>query len=303
MTLREAGDLPAFPPSVALELVKRACELPDDVGRSLSVWTCAEMARALREAGIVETISPQSVQRILEAQKLKPWRVHHWLSSNVPRDEAFYAQVMVVRDLYTRVLEPHECVLSLDEKTSIQPRTRTTATKPAQPNKVPVRLEHEYLRKGAFNLFAAFNTRTGEVTGIFRRRKRQLEFLELLEKIDAETPAHITKIHLLCDNVSIHKGKVARAWLAAHPRFAIHFTPVHCSWMNQVEQWFSILQRKRLVAPNFKDLDDLEAKLTDFIAAWNREAHPFKWTPASFDKVLAGRAQNLTPAQPGRVAA
>ena len=73
--------------------------------------------------------------------------------------------------------------------------------------------------------------------------------------------------------------------------------------MNQVEQWFSILQRKRLVAPNFKDLDDLEAKLTDFIAAWNREAHPFKWTPASFDKVLAGRAQNLTPAQPGRVAA
>lgn len=135
MTLREAGDLPAFPPSVALELVKRACELPDDVGRSLSVWTCAEMARALREAGVVETISPQSVQRILESQKLKPWRVHHWLSSKVPRDEVFYAQVMVVRDIYTRVLKPHECVLSLDEKTSIQPRTRTTATKPARPNK------------------------------------------------------------------------------------------------------------------------------------------------------------------------
>ena len=266
MTLREAGDLPAFPPSVALELVKRACELPDDVGRSLSIWTCAELARALKEAEVVQTISPQSVQRILESQKLKPWRVHHWLSSKVPRDEAFYAQVMVVRDLYTRVLEPHECVLSLDEKTSIQPRT-------------------------------------GEVTGIFRRRKRQLEFLELLAKIDAETPAHIAKIHLVCDNVSIHKGKISRTWLAAHPRFTMHFTPVHCSWMNQVEQWFSILQRKRLVAPNFKDLAALEAKLTDFIAAWNAEAHPFKWTPTSFDKVLAGRAKNFAPALPDRVAA
>ncbi len=121
------------------------------------------MARALREAGIVENISSQSVQRILESQKLKPWRVHHWLSSKVPRAEAFYAQVMVIRDLYTRVLEPHECVLSLDEKTSIQPRTRTTATKPARPNKVPVRLEHEYLRKGAFNLFAAFISTPAQV--------------------------------------------------------------------------------------------------------------------------------------------
>lgn len=292
--LHEAGGQPAFPPSVALELVKRACELPDSVGRSLSVWTCSELARALRADGIVEGISPQSVQRILASQKLKPWRVHHWLSSKVPRDEAFYAQVTVIRDLYTRVLEPDECVLSLDEKTSIQPRTRTTSTKPARKNKVPVRLEHEYLRKGAFNLFAAFNTRTGEVTGIFRRRKRQLEFLELLEKIDAETPKHITKIQLICDNISIHKGKLAQAWLASHPRFAMHFTPVHCSWMNQVEQWFSILQRKRLLAPNFKDLSDLEAKLTEFIAAWNLEAHPFKWTPASFDKVLSRRVGHLT---------
>jgi len=118
----------------------------------------------------------------------------------------------------------------------------------------------------------------------------------MLEKIDAETPAHITKIHLICDNVSIHRGKIARAWLAAHPRFSMHFTPVHCSWMNQVEQWFSILQRKRLVAPNFDDLDDLERKILAFIEAWNAEAHPFKWTPASFDKVLAKRVERMADA-------
>jgi hypothetical protein len=283
---REAGDLPAFPPSVAIELVKRACELPDDVGRSLSVWTCSELARALRLDGVVDSISPQSVQRILESHKLKPWRVHHWLSSKVPRDDAFYAQVEQVRDLYTRKLKPHEMVLCLDEKTSLQPRTRTSPTKPAQANNIPVRVEHEYTRKGALNLFAAFNTRTGEVTAILRRRKRQVEFIQLLEKLDAKTPAGITKIHLVCDNVSVHHGKLARAWLAAHPRFRIHFTPVHCSWMNQVEQWFSILQRKRFLAPNFHDLNDLRRKVSVFIAAWNREAHPFNWTSASFDKVL-----------------
>jgi transposase len=120
-----------------------------------------------------------------------------------------------------------------------------------------------------------------------RRRKRQVEFLELLEKIDRETPAHVTLIHIVCDNLSVHHGKLARAWLARHPRFQMHFTPVHCSWMNQVEQWFSILQRKRLVAPNFDDLADLEAKLHAFIAQWNEIAHPFGWSRRSFDKVLA----------------
>ena len=90
----------------------------------------------------------------------------------------------------------------------------------------------------------------------------------------------------MCDNVSIHKGKLAQQWLARHPRFKMHHTPVHCSWMNQVEQWFSILRRKRLVAPNFADLDDLAAKITLFTIEWNEVAHPFKWTAASFSKIL-----------------
>jgi len=132
------------------------------------------------------------------------------------------------------------------------------------------------------------------VTGILRRRKRQVEFIELLERIDRETPAEITLIHLVADNISIHRGKLVRAWLEAHPRFRIHFTPVHCSWMNQVEQWFSILQRKRFRAPNFADLADLEAKVLAFIDEWNETAHPFKWTSASFDKVMR-RAEGWRP--------
>jgi transposase len=147
--------------------------------------------------------------------------------------------------------------------------SRAVATLPAQPGGVPVHLEHEYQRKGALQLFAAFDTRSGQVLGILRRRKRQAEFIELLEKIDRETPQTVTLIHLVCDNLSVHHGKLVRAWLAKHPRFQMHFTPVHCSWMNQVEQWFSILQRKRLTAPNFADLGAIEERVLAFITEWN----------------------------------
>ena len=126
----------------------------------------------------------------------------------MPRDEAFRQTVRNICDLYTRPLAPHERVLCVDEKTSLQPRTRTSSTRPARVPNEPVRLEHEYVRKGALNLFAAFDTRTGELTGILRPRKRQVEFIELLEAIDRSTPAEITLIHVICDNVSIHHGKL-----------------------------------------------------------------------------------------------
>ena len=286
-TMLEAGVQPVFPPVVAMQLVKLACELPDEASRSLSLWTCAELARTLKTNGVVETISPQTVQRLLESHKLKPWRVHHWLSAKVPRDAAFRDTVLNICDLYTRQLGPDESVWSLDEKTSIQPRPRTAPTRPAQPGGTPVRVEHEYIRAGALNLLAAFNTRSGEVIGICRPRKRQVEFIELLEELDRRTPPTLSRIHLVCDNIITHKGKLVLAWLAQHPRFRMHFTPVHCSWMNQVEQWFSILQRKRLAVANFADLAALGERITAFIAEWNAAAHPFNWSRGSFTKILA----------------
>src|SRR5207302_10017044 len=129
--------------------------------------------------------------------------------------------------------------------------------------------------------------RSGETIGICRRRKRQVEVIELLEEVDRRTPASITIIHVVCDNVSTHSGRQVQAWLQRHPRFRIHFTPVHCSWMNQIEQWFSIIQRKRLSAPNFSDLEELENRILAFISEWNAVAHPFRWSKASFTKVLA----------------
>jgi transposase len=271
---------------VATHLVKLACEQPDKLGRALSQWDCLELARQLMENGIVASISPDTVRRILEHHKLKPWRKHLWLTPKVPHDEAFCATVRHICDLYTRPLAPHEVVLCVDEKTSLQPRTRLAPTQPAQPG-VPVRVEHEYERKGALNLFAAFDTRTGKVYGQCHERKRQAEFIQFLEYLDREIPAQITVIHVVMDNLRVHKGKQVQAWLAEHPRFQFHFTPVHCSWMDQVEQWFGILQRKRFGIADFASKADLKEKILRFIEQWNRYAKPFKWTRRSFDKVLA----------------
>jgi hypothetical protein len=147
--------------------------------------------------------------------------------------------------LYTRPLAAHERVLCVDDRTSLQPRPRKTPTRPAQPGR-PVQLEHEYQRQGALNLFAAFDTRTGPVWGMTAERKRQEEFIAFLEQLDRDIPVEGTGIPVVLDHLRMHKGKQVQAWLAVHPRLVFPHPPVHCSWMNQVEQWFSILQRKRL---------------------------------------------------------
>jgi len=240
----------------------------------------------LVSAGIVESISPETVRRILNNHRIKPWRHHMWLGAKTPRDEAFCATVQEICDLYTRELLPDEKVLSLDEKTSLQPRPRKNPTKPAKSEK-PVHVEHEYGRNGALNLFAAFDTRTGKVYGRCFRRKRQIELISFLEYLDGTIPSNITKIHIVCDNLRVHKGKKVVKWLRKHNRFIFHFTPVHCSWMNQVEQWFSILQRKRLKIADFKSIDDLRAKLYQYVELWNENAHPFNWTTKSVAKIMA----------------
>ena len=156
------GPPPKFSPGVALHLVQMACQMPDLRGRSLSQWDCTELARQLVAEGVVDSISPQSIRRILASHRLKPWRHHLWLSPKVPRDAAFADAVYNLSDLYSRPLQPHEAVLCVDEKTNLQPRTRKAPTLPAEPEK-PIRVENEYKRNGALHLFAAFDTRTGKV--------------------------------------------------------------------------------------------------------------------------------------------
>src|SRR5919199_3902760 len=137
------------------------------------------MARQLADEGVVPSLSPDTLRRILEHHQLKPWRQHLWLSPKVPRDEAFAAAVQEIADLYTRPLGDDEVVLCVDEKTSLQPRPRKSPTLAAEPER-PVRVEHEYGRCGALHLFAAFDTRTGKVYGMTAERKRLEDFNALL---------------------------------------------------------------------------------------------------------------------------
>ena len=282
-----AGSKGVFPPEVATHVVRLACERPDLLGQSLSQWDCTELAHQLIAEGIVEDMSAATVRRILTAHQLQPWRHHAWLHPKQPRDATFYTVIAELIDLYTRPLGADEMVLSVDEKTSLQPRPRSSPTLPAQPHNLPNRYEHAYTRAGALNLLAAFDTRAGQVYGQCYTRKRQPEFIALLEHLDRQIAEHIQTIHLVCDNVSTHHGKEVTRWFANHPRFVVHFTPVHCSWMNQVEQWFSILQRKRLRIVDFTSKDDLRENLEQFICEWNQHAHPFNWSTQSVAKVMA----------------
>lgn len=232
-------------------------------------------------------ISVKTVRQILLSRKLRPWRHHMWLSTEVPRDEAFAERVLEISDLYTRKLGPDEMVLSIDEQTNLQPRPRSQETMPAQEGNQPNRVEQHYKRCGALNVLAALDTRTGHVYATLQEKKRQAEFIVLLEKLETEIPPRVRTIHLLMDNYSTHSGKLVREWMREHPRFVCHHTPVHCSWMNQVEQWFGILRRKRLGIVDFKSKGVLKEKLFLFIDQWNETAHAFRWTEKSFHKVLA----------------
>jgi hypothetical protein len=178
-------------------------------------------------------------------------------------------------------------VLSLDEKTSLPPRPRLAPIRPAQPQNRPNRYEPEDTRAGALNRCAAFDTRSGRVYGQCDERTRQQEGIALLEHLDQEMAAPIRRIHRVCDHVSTHHGQEVTRGFATHPRVVVHCTPVHGSWMNHVEQWFSILQRKRLRIVDCISKDHLRAKLEPFMRAWHQQAHSFNWSTKSVTTVMA----------------
>jgi hypothetical protein len=268
-------------------VVRLACERPDLLGRSLSPWDGTELAHQLIAEGIVEDISAATVRRILTAHQLKPWRHHAWLHPKQPRDATCYTVIAELIDLYTRPLGADERVLSVDETTALQPRPRSSPMLPAQPPNLPNRDEHAYTRAGARNRFAAFDTRSGQVYGPCYARKRQQECMALLAHVAREIAEPIQTLHLVCDHVSTPHGQEVTRWFANHPRFVVHFTPVHCSWMNQVEHWFSILPRKRRRMVDFTSKDDLREKLEPFMCEWNQHAHPCNWSTQSVAKVMA----------------
>jgi len=182
-------------------------------------------------------------------------------------------------------------VLAVDEKSQMQALDRSAPVLPMMPG-APARQTHDYVRYGTTSLFAALDVATGTVIGQHQRRHRHQEFLRFLKTIDAHTPADLD-LHLICDNYATHKTPAIKTWLAAHPRFHLHFTPTSGSWLNLVERWFAELTRRKLRRSTHRSVKNLEADVEEWIAAWNDDPKPFVWTKTA-DEILASLAHYCT---------
>jgi transposase len=244
---------------------------PDD---PVSTWTCVEVTEALRQDGL--NISVSQVWRILDAMDIDLSKVRGWI--NRRDDPEFWDRVRDVCGLY---LSPpvNALVLSVDEKTGIQAKERIHSDRPAQPGQ-HTRREFEYRRHGTAKLVAALDVATGQILADTIDRNDAVTFIAFLETIEAATDPNV-EIHMILDNGSSHTAKLTRAWLLAHPRWHPHFTPKHASWVNQIELFFSILQRKVIRRGNFTSQDDLVTKMLKFITEYDQTSRPFAWTYAA----------------------
>jgi transposase len=242
-----------------------------------SQWSHSELAGAMADAGIA--ISASQIGRILAADDVRPHKVEGWLTRRDTPE--FWERAADICGLY---LSPPEnaVVLSIDEKTSVQakePKHPTTAPRPGSPS----RREFEYVRHGTASLVASLEVATGKVKAKDIVRNDSVTFIAFLEEIEASIEESL-EIHVVLDNGSSHTSKATKAWLGAHPRFVVHHTPAHASWLNQVESFFSILTRKLLRRGEFSSRDDLVAKMLAFIEHYSETAKPFKWV---YDAKLA----------------
>lgn len=254
-------------PSARLAVVATATSVPPD---GESCWSQAMIARHLGERGLA--ISRATVGRVLADAHVRPHKVRGWL--NRADDPQFWIQAGRVCRLYLHP-EPGTVLISVDEKTGIQAKTRIRPDIPARPGR-DARREFEYKRHGTVSIIAALDVATGQVITQRIRRNNSAAFTSFLSVLDQHTAPGL-RIRLIMDNGSSHTSKATRAWIAAHPRFAVTYTPKHASWLNVIEQWFSILTRKLLRRGSFESQDDLASQITEFTIGYNKTARPWKW--------------------------
>lgn len=262
------GRPPIYGHDEVLLLVKTVTEPPPD---EAARWTMEALARRLNEEGV--PISASQAWRICKTLDLKPWQTESWMTSH---DPDFWEKAADVCGLY---LNPPEnaVVWSVDEKTGIQAKSRVNPTLPAVAG-IPVRREFEYRRHGTVVLFAGLNVHRGNAEGWVTDSSRSENFVEFLRHLVAVTPPH-RHLHCIVDNLSTHTTEAVEKFLKKHRgRVHLHFTPTHSSWLNQVELFFSILERRMLKNGEFSSKDELAVRILSFIENYNRRARPFAWT-------------------------
>ena len=257
-----------------------ACELPATHDLPLSRWSTSDLVREVCQTGLVASISGSTLWRWLHQDAIRPWYHRSWI---FPRDPNFAEKAGRLLDLYARSwegkpLKSDEFVISADEKTSIQARRRKHPTQPCRPGR-SMRVEHEYGRCGAWVYLAALDVHHARVFGRCEVKNGIAPFERLVEQVMTRPPYNeARRVFWIVDNCSAHRGSRATERLRnLDPRLVLVHAPLHASWLNQIEIYFSIVQRKALTPNDFGTLDAVAERLLDFQYYWGTTAKPFEW--------------------------
>jgi hypothetical protein len=297
--MRAPGGRPVFPPRVVVAVSALACELPKQRGLPLSRYSTRDLARLVVEHGITASISGATVWRWLTRDAIRPWSFRSWI---FPRDPEFAIKAGRVLDLYQGEWEgvslgPDQYVLSADEKPSIQARARTHPPTPPATG-AAMRVEHEYGRAGALVYLAAWDVHRAKLFGRCEPTSGIAPFDALVAQVMNHEPYRSARrVFWVLDNGSSHRGPAAAERLATRwPNLILVHLPIHASWLNQIEIFFSILQRKVLRPNAFESLFELEDCILAFQERYQAHAEPFAWQYTRQD--LARLLARLTP-EPG----
>lgn len=270
-----------FSAAVVAEVKALACELPAKTDVPLAKWTCPDLAAEATRRGVVTSVSASTVRRWLAADALKPWQHRSWI---FPRDPDFAIKATRVLDLYARTFDNEplgddDYVLSADEKPGVQARSRVHPSRPPRPQRRPMRVESEYRRHGTLAYLAAYDVHRAQVIGHCAPSTGIESFSALVDKIMTREPyASARRVFWVVDNGASHRGWTSAKRLSdAYPNTKMIHLPVHASWLNQIEIYFSVVQRKLLTPDDFPDLDVLANQLAAFEARYNTTAQPFDW--------------------------
>jgi transposase len=248
--------------SVQARVLRKTTQRPAD---GSTHWTCRKLAAALG-------LSKSTVQRIWRQARLQPHRLDRYMASNDPQFEQKATDII---GLYMKPPQ-HAAVFCVDEKSAIQALDRLDPVLPMSPGRAE-RHGFEYYRHGTLSLYAALEVKTGKVLGKTAPRHTSAEFIDFLGEVVASAK-WASEIHIILDNLSAHKTKAVEEFLQYHPKVRFHFTPTYSSWLNQVELWFSKVERDVIARGVFTSVSDLARKLRKYIRAYGKTAKPFRWT-------------------------